>query len=229
MPPKRNPNATTPTATAGEENFFGKDDIQEMVQRAVNAATKSLLDDFAKRIDKQSNRIKELESKQVVLDSENQQLKGEVFDLNQTIDNLKGNISSQSDAIQSLTETVQDCMRQTNKNEQYSRRNSLNIHGLKLATNQDSMSAVCDFFKNQLDKEIKVEEIVAAHIVPRRPSADGKKKRGAYKPPPILVKFAKKERRDEVIRKQETQGLRIFHSGGSNCKKCATFERSVRE
>jgi len=121
---------------------------------------------------------------------------------------------------------VQDCMQEieairaesraaicaANEVEQYSCRNNIRIRGLTLAEGEDNRSTVVSFLNEKLNVGIFVEDIEAAHTLPRANQVDTadlstthatssgtQQQRG---PPMIIVRFRKNEVRDNVLRKR---------------------------
>ena len=108
-------------------------------------------------------------------------------------------------------------MKWSNKNEQYSRRNNIKIHGLALGNNEDCRVAVSNMLRTKLKLEVKEGDIAAAHVLPRRKKLGNTGQAGGndgvdQPPPPIIARFflAARDTRDEAIkRRTQLQGTHI--------------------
>lgn len=106
--------------------------------------------------------------------------KKEIISLKTEINNLKRDNSENEGKIEKL--------------EQYTRRNSLRIFGLKEERNENLQDKVLQFFKNQLQEEVKVEHVDRVHRV-------GKFKVESTRA--IIIKFVSYQQRALVFRKKK--------------------------
>ena len=118
------------------------------------------------------------------------------------IDSLLIKIAEQDSTIAAQEKLTKDALRWSNKIEQYSRRENLKIHGLKVEEHEECCDVVARMITKDLGIHLKDGDIAIAHPIPTRvqkTSADG-----VPFPPPIIVKFstAARNRRDEVIKRR---------------------------
>ena len=170
-----------------------------MISRAVKAATDMLSSELNKHFNKQFG---EIDKKYNTLTAENDNLKSKVDTMRAKIDSLLIKIAEQDSTIAAQEKLTKDALRWSNKIEQYSRRENLKIHGLKVEEHEECCEVVARMITKDLGIHLKDGDIAIAHPIPTRvqkTSADG-----VPFPPPIIVKFstAARNRRDEVIKRR---------------------------
>lgn len=187
-----------------------KAELAEVIQQEITAANQQQSKDLKAIFDAQlsdlTKKHTELEQRTVNLEKEKDDLKAQVVNLQTEVQNLKDNLKGHSSQIN-------DCIKWSNKNEQYSRRNNIKIHGLALKDNEDCRVAVSNMLRDKLKLHIKDGDIAAAHVVPRRQKPgtvdanqageDGEAR--PPPPPPIIVRFflAARDTRDEAIKRRK--------------------------
>ena len=86
------------------------------------------------------------------------------------------------------------------KQEQYSRRNCILLHGLKEEMNESTNDRVLKLFREELNEDVLLADLDRTHRI-------GKKSDSSSKPPPVIVKFARCNIREKVFKsKKKTQG-----------------------
>ncbi|KAI4457053.1 l1 transposable element-related [Holotrichia oblita] len=109
--------------------------------------------------------------------------------LNQKIEALT-NVYQQK--VSQLEEKLHNAHKTIDSLEQYSRRNSLRIHGLPVIANENTDEVVMKFCKEKLQFEVKKEMIDCSHRL-------GKKENRSK---PLLVKFVTRNIKQEIDRKK---------------------------
>ena len=131
------------------------------------------------------------------------QLKAIIRDeLQQEMAELRRELKKKEEKIESLEKQVDELQTTTDKLEQYSRRNSLRIFGIKESEHEDPSQVALQLVNNDLgldittiDRACRVGRQVAERTTPRA----------------ILVKFATYKDRDAVFkRKKRLKGRNIF-------------------
>ena len=183
---------------------INKEEIDAMVQRAVAAAVEAasiqLAEDLTQRFDaKYETAMEECR----ILAAQNDALKQNITGLEMNIEQMHNkfaaqeqSIADQLNMIQDLKRQINTCINWSNNNEQYSRRCNLKIIGLVRNEFEDTRLSVCNFLKEKLGMIIESNEIVTAHVLPASPEFLQEK------PPNIIVQFARRERRSEVIQRR---------------------------
>ena len=77
-------------------------------------------------------------------------------------------LTQKSSIIDNYEQKINDALIWANKNEQYSRRNNLKIHGLRVKQNESYCDAKSRLFKDSLGIDLNEGDITIAHPVPRR-------------------------------------------------------------
>ena len=85
----------------------------------------------------------------------------------------------------------------SNDNEQYSRRNNLRICGLKPPEGEDCRTSAVKFITNVLRVTVNDVDIEVAHMASNISLASSS---GQQRRPTMLIRFCRKDKRDEVIR-----------------------------
>ena len=97
-----------------------------------------------------------------------------------------------------LTEHVKDLKQKVDRQEQYSRRNCLLIHGIKEEKDENTDNVVIKFIQDDLQEEINIEDLDRTHRI-------GKVNNGKSRP--IIVKFPRYNVRKKVFHnKQKLKG-----------------------
>ena len=171
-----------------------KEDLDEMIGRAVKAAVDTLSTDLNRYYERKFEKFGE---RQDALQSENLELKQKLGNLEEKIDILLKKLNEQKLETENQKIQVKKALTQTNNNEQYSRRDNIKIYGLSLLPGDDCKSKVKNFLAKDLNIHVKDEEISVAHIVPRRiqPTNPGQ----APQPPPLLLDLHQVEGTDVWI------------------------------
>ena len=132
---------------------------------------------------------------------------------------LKGIIKTKNDTIEALEKKITEIELRADNLEQYSRRNSLRIHGLNESTTEqeNTQEIVMDLLQTKLGIDIDSSGIDRIHRVGRKTS--GGKKR------PVIVKFATYKERASVFRAKSR--LKNIQPGGIFIHEELTKARSV--
>ena len=178
---------------------LSKEEIDDMIDKAVKAAVKILNEELMKHYDRE---IELLKNTQSAFETENLQLKATVSDLENKLDGLMKKVNDQSILISQQKVQITEALQWANKNEQYSRRNNLKIHGLKVEDKTSYRLAVSNMLNNKLGIHLKENDILVAHpVASRRP----RQAEGDSPSPPIIVSFSAeaKDRRYEAIARRK--------------------------
>lgn len=208
MPPKLDKSKqSTPVLRSQDssgisEPLLQKDELDAIINRAIAAANKSLIDDLTQKFDARFDKVR---SDYIKLQDENAALSTTVDRLNDELISVKDEsaqqkslIKDQSDTISVLSKRLDECMLMANRNEQHSRKNSLKFTGLAIKQGQSAELAVASMMREKLGMDIQQGDIEIAHTVKRRkPPANGK-----VLPDPIHVKFSKRGPRNEAIKRR---------------------------
>ena len=96
-----------------------------------------------------------------------------------------------------------------NNVEQYGRRNNIRIRGLAIDEVTDCQASVVTFLNNKLNMNIIADDIKTAHILPTRPantestqSSAENTPRQRGRPPVVIVRFRKRDLRDNILQKR---------------------------
>ena len=82
------------------------------------------------------------------------------------------------------------------RQEQYSRRNCILIHGLKEEQNESTNDRVLELFREELNENILLVDLDRTHRI-------GKKRHSNSKPHPVIVKFARYNIREKVFKSKK--------------------------
>lgn len=204
-------------------------DIERMVQEACQKATELLKTELLKLFSDITTRLESVERRLVTLEKKSLDHEVALNDLSSRVLEVQSSIDclEVSGTAGVASDRLQDCMKEieavrvearaavcsANEIEQYGRRNNIRIRGLSMGTGEDCRSAVVSFLHDKLHVDICADDIEAAHVLPktehkevvesaRAPnhhSPSGAKQQG---PPMIIVRFFKREVRDNIIRKR---------------------------
>ena len=139
--------------------------------------------------------------------TELQELKASIKFVNEKFEEYEKDKKEREKEIKDLKEEVEDLKNQLNevddmldKQEQYSRRNCLLIHGVREIANENTDNLVISTIKENMDAELVEEDIDRTHRIG--------KKREDGKPRPNIVKFARYNRR-RMIYQQKKKSLKV--------------------
>ena len=97
---------------------------------------------------------------------------------------------------------VEDPEKKIERQEQYSRRNCIIIHGLKEEKNESTNDKVVKLFREELNEDALLADLDRTHRI--------KKKDSSSKPRPVIVKFAQYNIREKVFKsKKKLKGKNI--------------------
>ena len=189
-------------------------DLDEIVKRAVQAAVDTLSVEFNNLLDQ---KVENINSKQQSLQAENNQLKARKTMLEASVVTLTKQIREQDTLLKTYHDKINEVLIWTNRNEQYSRKNNLKLHGLKLKQGEDCRLAVSNMLTEKLHIHLEPGDITVAHPIPRRRQVDGSNEEGnaEERPPPIIVCFSQagRDKRDEALKRRKqlkNTGFSIF-------------------
>jgi hypothetical protein len=180
-----------------------REELDNIVQNAVKMANRALTNELKQYFEE---KLEKLQDKQDELQNENDRLKAEVTSLSTVVTSLKSEVDQLSTSDAERTEKINETIKWANRNEQYSRRNNLKIHGIKLGDGENCRLAVCKVLTEDLGIHLKEGDVAVAHIVPgkRKPGRNDDGEDREPPPPPIIVRFseAARDRRDEAIKRR---------------------------
>ena len=228
--------ATKRTASFIDESSISlhKADIDVIVQDAIklaidlyNEKITSLITSKLEDIKKEINAINEnLGKKTTVLENQIERIEGEKFLLdiqiectNKTISQLKTENSELKAELTLINRDIQTNTIAANRNEQYSRKNSIRIFGIAQTSEQeDCKQTVQEFCKQSLNINCEKNEIVGAHRVGRKQPD---------RPQGIIVKFVHSETKYNIIKARRKLKGTIYVVNDDLSKKCATPEQGT--
>ena len=89
------------------------------------------------------------------------------------------------------------------RQEQYSRRNCILIHGLKEEKNESTDDRVLKLFREELNEDVLLADLDRTHRI-------GKKSDSSSKPRPVIVKFARYKIRKKVFKSKKNSRVKIL-------------------
>ena len=98
--------------------------------------------------------------------------------------------------LKSASMKVEDLEKKMERQEQYSRRNCILIHGLKEEKNESTDDRVLKLFREELNEDVLLVDLDRTHRI-------GKKGDSSSKPRPLIVKFARYNIREIVFKSKE--------------------------
>ena len=187
MPPKKN--------TAESISALSKEDIEDLISRAVNAAVHTLTVDLNAHFDSQFDKLNKIQEN---LESENRDLKTQLEKLQKTVDVLTTKLDETSSKMDDKESQIIDALKWSNRNEQYSRRHNIKIQGLEVDENQDYRLAVSNLLTNKLGIHLEREDILVAHPIPKKSTE------AIPKSNPVIVTFSPRavQRREETLKRR---------------------------
>ena len=112
-------------------------------------------------------------------------------------------IATLQNELKSATMKVQDLEKEMERQEQYSRRNCILIHGLKEEMDESTDDRVLKLFREELNEDVLLADLDRTHRI-------GKKSDSSSKPRPVIVKFARCNIREKVFKsKKKLKGKNI--------------------
>lgn len=181
-------------------NVVTKDD--GFLRELIRDIFQQMKDEFLKSV---SHRIDILEGKLFEKDQENENLKKEIHDLNQSLDQQKSENEKLVDQIQKVNDVAEE---KINDLEQYGRRNNLRINGIPEQQDvEETAEMTTRIVLEKLNSSIETLhlerfEVDIAHRL-------GQKRANSHRP--IIIKFQSKMKRDIVLQSRKVfKGSRIF-------------------
>ena len=101
-------------------------------------------------------------------------------------------VATLQNELKSATMKVQDLEKKMERQEQYSRRNCILIHGLKEEIDESTDDRVLKLFREELNEDVLLADLDRTHRI-------GKKSDSSSKPRPFIVKFARYNIREKVF------------------------------
>ena len=112
-------------------------------------------------------------------------------------------IATLQNKLKSTSMKVKDLEKKIEKQEQYSRTNSILIHGFKEEMNKSTDDRVLELFREELNEEVLSADLDRTHRI-------GKKRESSSKPCPVIVKFARYNIREKVFKSKKNSWLKIL-------------------
>ena len=116
-------------------------------------------------------------------------------------------IATLQSELKSAGMKVEDLEKKMGRQEQYFRRNSILIHGLKEEKNESTNDRVLKLFREALNEEVLFVDLDRIYRTGKK--AKSKKQKAHNKPRPVIVKFERYNIREKVFKskkKKKTQG-----------------------
>ena len=101
-------------------------------------------------------------------------------------------IATLQNELKSASMKVEDLEKKMERQVQYSRRNSILIHGLKEEKNESTDDRVLKLFREELNEDALLADLDRTHRT-------GKKRDSNRKPRPVVVKFARYNIREKAF------------------------------
>ena len=89
------------------------------------------------------------------------------------------------------------------RQEQYSRRSCILIHGLKEEKNESTDDRVLKLFREELNEDVLLADLDRTNRI-------GKKRDSSSKPRPVIVKFARYNIREKLFKSKKNLRLKIL-------------------
>lgn len=175
--------------------YLNEEDIMKVVEGAISAARNKLRDDMTALI--QAKHQAMADSLQSVIQESNSTT-DKVDALVLENETLKATVNSLKDDVTTLKKEVSDLRKSSFKTElrcntveQWTRKSAIRVFGIARHEREDCRKLVHDVIKDNLHLDMPPSVIEVAHRVGQ--GRDGK-------PPSIIVKFARRDERDTVLR-----------------------------
>ena len=123
---------------------------------------------------------------------------GTILDLHQRVKSIESDLKNLQKKQQMCEERNKWLEKQSNNQEQYSRRNCIRLFGVSEKVNENTSERVCEIARKQLGVDLKLQDIDRSHRVPRRVepvSEEGKE----IKPRAIIVKLTSYQHRQKLL------------------------------
>ena len=159
---------------------------EETLERLLKKQKEDLVAEFDKKM---KETVAGLTKHVDKLESENADLKGQIANLS-----LKLSVIEQR--VEENEKHTREVLRRAVNNEQYSRRANLKIYGLDEAENEVCNDLVLEFIRNRLFCSVENEDIDISHRVGKCVKDNPKG------PRPIIVKFVRRQKKLEVMKKR---------------------------
>ena len=159
---------------------------EETLERLLKKQKEDLVEEFDKKM---KETVAGLTKHVDKLESENADLKGQIANLS-----LKLSVIEQR--VEENEKHTREILRRAVNNEQYSRRANLKIYGLDEAENEVCNDLVLEFIRNRLFCSVENEDIDISHRVGKFVKDNPKG------PRPIIVKFVRRQKKLEVMKKR---------------------------
>ena len=140
MPPKVNKKKTKRDREGSSDDSFSNvspDDIDAIVKRAVSEVLEAFAQFKAEMLHTLSEKMAVFRNELDIIGAENEVLKTNVEALRANLKQQSTAVSEANEQIAALNKKMNDCVKAANSNEQYSRRFSLRVHGIKFKQNEN--------------------------------------------------------------------------------------------
>ena len=158
-----------------------EDEFMNAVKEVVSAAIDEKLADLQERLEKQD---------------------GVIHDIQCKLDTSQKTVKELESQLQSSTNNIRKLFFDVNKQEQYSRRNCVRVHGLKESADENTDSLVCQMAKEKLGFDLQPHHIDRSHRIgkQRNPRESG----GPAPPRPVIVKLTSYKYRQTLIARRKS-------------------------
>ena len=112
-------------------------------------------------------------------------------------------IATLQSELKSASMKVEDLEKKMERQEQYSRRNCILIHGLKEEIDESTDDRVLKLFREELNEDVLLADLDRTHRI-------GKKSDSSSKPHPVIVKFARYKIRKKVFKSKKNSRVKIL-------------------
>ena len=134
----------------------GVAEIEDIVEKAVTAATKVIREEFVKLLTEIQSRVQLIEDR---IDSVEMKLE-------QSVPERTGDLDDLRTSLLALRTEMREAAVIANDSEQYNRRLNVRINGLSIHEDEDCCKAVVDFVRQNVKIAIDENDIDVAHILP---------------------------------------------------------------
>ena len=175
------------------------DKLDNLIEKAVSAATKVIRDEFVKLIEDLSDRVDANEKRLTILEQRAD---------SGTIDELKSD-------IQAVREESRDFARSVNDNDQQTRKRNIRIKGLTRKPGEDYIQAVLSFCQSVLHVPLANDDVEYAYSVPAKKQiittstsetvpkeTNASQSASVQSGDQVIVRFRNQQVRDEIIKRR---------------------------
>lgn len=168
-------------------------DIEDIVGKAVSAATAVIRDEFTKLISDIQARLQSIEDRLSVAEST-----GTTSSLQKDAERLERSIEAMQQEMRQHAAAANDAA-------QYLRRNNIRIKGLPVKDSEDCRRTVTEFIRKELHEHVTEDDIEVAHTLPIPTPARTAQSatRGQVTTPVVIVRFCRRDVRDRIIVKRK--------------------------